>query len=302
MVIVVNSKVTEYIEYLKYAKKLSENTLISYAKELDVFESYFSKKNLLELREDDIKKFLENLDNLELTSNTRSHYLTVINSFYHFCLKEDYITKNPCENILLPKVNKKLPEVLTYEETDRLLNIPLNTPYDFRTKAMLELMYGSGLRVSELINLKFNNIDFKNDSIRILGKGSKERIVPINETSKKYLSLYMDKYRPLLIKKGKNTDNIFLNNRGLVITRQGFFKILKSLCQKASIKKNISPHTLRHSFATHLLQNGADLRIIQELLGHSDIATTQIYTHLSSEHTHDEYLNTHPRAQKKEEK
>ena len=184
----------------------------------------------------------------------------------------------------------------TIEEVDKLLDIELNTPFDYRNKAMLELMYGSGLRVSELISLTVYDIDFNNDIIRIKGKGSKERIVPINDVCKYYLKEYLDK-RHLLLKK-KQSDALFLNSKGTGISRQGFFKNLKEILKEKGLNPDISPHSLRHSFATHLLNGGADLRSIQMLLGHSDIATTRIYTHITNEKVRNDYLDNHPRAKK----
>ncbi len=288
-----------YLNHLKYEKKLSNNTIISYQKELEEFLNFFNKKDILKLNEEDINRFLKYLDNdKKVMDLTKAHYITVINNFYLFCLQEEYICNNPCESIWQPKIAKKLPQVLSYEEVDKLLDININNAYNARTKAMLELLYATGIRVSELISLKFNHIDLFNDIIKVEGKGSKERIVPINQTAKKYLEIYLNNYRSLLIKKGKSCDYLFLNNLGLGISRQGFFKLLKQRAQEVNIKKDISPHTLRHSFATHLLSNGADLRVIQELLGHSDISTTQIYTHLTNEQLKKEYNNAHPRAKK----
>ena len=286
-----------YLNYLKYEKKLSDNTIMSYETELREFEDFFSKQNILNLSTNDISSFIKYLDNTKkLTARTRSHYITVINNFYVFCLKEDYLKKNPCEAIWQPKINKNLPQVLTYEETDKLLDINITNAYTARTKAMLELIYATGIRVSELISLKFNHVDLFNDVIKVEGKGSKERIVPINQAAKKYLEIYLNDYRNILIKKGKSCDYLFLNNRGLGITRQGFYKLIKQRAKEVGINKDISPHTLRHSFATHLLLNGADLRVIQELLGHSDISTTQMYTHITNEQLKNEYQNAHPRS------
>ncbi len=290
---------TKYLDYLKYEKKLSKNTIDSYSKELDVFQNYL-KLNPKDITEQDVERFLKYLNSLNLSPRTKNHYQVVINNFFLFCLKQEYIKQNPCQNLWLAKINQNLPHVLTYKEVDLLLNIPLKTAYDYRTKAMLELLYCTGMRVSELIHLKFTNIDLFNDCVRIEGKGSKERIVPINETSKKYLTIYLNEYRRCLVKKNKQCDYLFLNNLGSGISRQGFFKLLKKICEEQGIKKEVSPHTLRHSFATHLLQNGADLRIIQELLGHSDISTTQIYTHLSKEEIKNEYYESHPHAKKEE--
>lgn len=296
-----NYFITNYLEYLKYEKKLSKNTLSSYETELKCFNDFFKNQDILNLNTNDLKNFLTYLNNQNLSPSTRSHYLTVIHNFYLFCIRQGYTNTNPSDAIYLPKLEKKLPVVLTYEEIDKLLNMPLHNAYDYRLKAMLELLYATGMRISELIKLKYQNINFTDDFVRVEGKGSKERIIPINQTSKKYLTIYLENYRSTLIKKGKSCDYIFLNNLGTGISRQGFFKLLKKRGKEAKITKELSPHTIRHSFATHLLSNGADLRVIQELLGHSDISTTQIYTHLSNEQIKQEYFMSHPRAQKKKE-
>lgn len=193
-------------------------------------------------------------------------------------------------------MRKSLPKSLSIEDIDKLLDIPLNTKFDYRNKAMLELMYGTGLRVSEVINLELNDIDEINCTIRIMGKGSKERIVPIGEYCIYYLNMYLSK-RYLMLK-DKSCEKLFLNNHGYGISRQGFFKILKQILKEKNLDSNVSPHTLRHSFATHLLNRGADLRSIQELLGHSDISTTRIYTHKSNEKIIADYNKYHPRSHK----
>jgi len=287
--------ITKYLDYLKYEKKLSNNTISSYKENLYVFLDSINKKELLKIESSDIKKFLEKENNK--SSKTRAHYITVLNNFYTFLINENIINYNPLENIKLPKIEKKLPDYLTIEEVDKLLDIPLNTAYDYRNKAMLETLYATGIRISELINLKVSDIDFNECFIRIMGKGSKERIVPFNDICKEYLEIYINIYRLELLKQ-KDNKYIFINNLSKNISRQGFFKILKEICVKQGIKKNVSPHLLRHSFATHLLNNGADLRIIQELLGHSDLATTQIYTEVLNEKLKSDYEASHPRAKK----
>ena len=196
----------------------------------------------------------------------------------------------------MPKIEKKLPVYLTIEEVDKLLDIKTNTPYLKRNKAMLELLYASGIRISELCNLTMSNLFLNDDLIKVLGKGSKERIIPINESAKEYLIDYLTYGRPYLLGT-KDSEYVFISSRHTKITRQAFFKILKQICDEKHIEKNISPHILRHSFATHLINNGADLRIVQELLGHSDIATTQIYTHLTNEKLKKEY-EKHPLIEK----
>lgn len=288
--------IKKYLHSLQYERKLSKNTVNSYEENLYLFQEFLKKKDLFQVTKDDIFAFLKKESDKAAT--TKAHYFTVIQNFYLFCIDEGLTNENPCETIHMPKIPEKLPKHLTYEEVDRLLNMPLYTPYDYRTKAMLELLYATGMRVSELLSLRFTNVDFENYMIRVEGKGSKERVIPFNETSKEYLEKYLRTYRPLLIKKGKNYDELFLNNRGTPLTRQGLCKLLKNLCQKASITKNVSPHVLRHSFATHLLDAGADLRVIQEFLGHENISTTQIYTHVSKEHVKKEYLEAHPRSKK----
>ena len=286
----------KYINTLKYERKMSENTILSYENDLSEFQKFLHDKNVFQVTKEDILKFLEKKNDYSAT--TKAHYLTVLHNFYRFCCEEDYTNTNPCENLKLPKLPQKLPVFLSYEEVDKLLNIPLNTAYDYRTKAMLELLYATGMRISELLSLKFSNVDFASCIIRVEGKGNKERVIPFNETSRFFLELYLNQYRSLLIKKGKNHDELFLNNLGTPISRVGFFKLLKKICVQTGISKEISPHILRHSFATHLLNNGADLRVIQELLGHSNITTTQIYTHVSKEHLEQEYMDAHPRSKK----
>lgn len=289
--------ITKYIDYLKYEKKLSLNTISSYSDDLNIFILSINNKDLLKIDTKEIQIFLEK--EYEKSSRTKAHYITVLNNFYDFLIKENITKTNPLANIKLPKIEKKLPDYLTIEEVNKLLDFPLNKAYDFRNKAMLELLYATGIRVSELINLRISDIDFTNDYIRIIGKGSKERIVPFNDISKKYLILYINDYRPILLKR-KTNEFLFINNLSNQISRQGFFKILKEICFKQSINKNVSPHTLRHSFATHLLNNGADLRIIQELLGHSDLSTTQIYTEVLNEKLKKDYESSHPRAKKED--
>lgn len=288
--------VLQYLDYLEYERKLSSNTLKSYKNDLKNFDSYF-KGRLLELTYDDLVKYIASLQDKD--SRTVSHYITVIHSFYDFLLEEEQIKENPCENIVSPKIPKKLPTYLTEDEVDRLLDVQLFTPYDYRNKAMLELLYATGLRITELCNLKLTDLDVHNCFVRVFGKGKKERIVPITDLALKYLILYVTEYRNVILK-NKVSDYLFISNSLANISRQGFFKIIKKECKRAGITKNVSPHVLRHSFATHLLKHGADLRIIQELLGHEDISTTQIYAHLVNEKLKDDY-QYHPRNKIMEE-
>lgn len=285
----------KYLDSLRFERKLSKNTIASYQDNLNRFEEFITPKNIKELKREDIENYLKFNDNM--AEKSRAHYLTVVKNLYQFLVGEDLIDYNPCETIKSPKISKKLPNYLTEDEIERLLDIPLNTPFDYRNKAMLELLYATGIRVSELVNLKLSNIHLEEDFIRVMGKGSKERISPISSIAEKYIRIYIEEYRNKLLKK-KDSEYLFINNFGSPISRQGFFKNLKQIAKIQGIEKEISPHTLRHSYATHLLSHGADLRIIQELLGHSDISTTEIYTHLLNEKLKSDY-EKHPRAKQK---
>ena len=281
-----------YLEYLKYERRVSDNTVESYGENLKMLTEAIDK-NILSLTSVDIRSFL---NSLELTPKTKAHYLSVLNSFYNYMIFNGNITVNPCNGIKSPKLEKKLPNYLTIEEIDKLLDIKLLKPIDYRNKAMLEVLFATGTRISELINLTLNQIDFDECIIRVLGKGKKDRIIPLGNTAIEYLKLYINEYRPFILKT-KNSEYVFVNKNGTKMSRQGFFKILKKLVKEAGIEKDVSPHTLRHSFATYLLNNGADLRVIQELLGHENLVTTEIYSHLSNKKIEEDYSH-HPRAHK----
>lgn len=288
-----SNKISDFQQYLLIDKKYSNNTIASYKRDLVKFETYINKP-INDITELDIKTYLKRIHE-ELDERSISRNVSAIRTFYKFLMIEKYITINPMENIDMPKTGKYLPTVLTEQEIDSLLEIKLTDAFSFRNKAMLELMYATGLRVSELVNLHIHDINLEMAVVRTMGKGSKERIIPIGDYSLKFLSIYLNEYRDKMIKKEYN-DYLFLNNHGKQMTRQGFFKILKQLADEKNIQTHFSPHTLRHSFATHLLNHGADLRTIQELLGHSDIATTQIYTHVSNEQLRDNYDISHPHS------
>ena len=281
----------EYLEYLNIDKKYSNNTILSYHNDLKIYLNFLKEKSVLKVQEKDVQIFL-NQERQDKNSRTIAHLLTVLNNFYQFLLKNQYLSKNPVEYIELPKLKKTLPTVLSHKEIESLLDIELVTKYDYRNKAMLELLYSSGLRVSELVNLTVYDVQISENIVRIIGKGGKERIVPIDDYATKYLTIYMNEYRPQLLKK-QITNDLFLNNLGRKISRQSMFKIIQQIALKKGIRTHFSPHTLRHSFATHLLENGADLRSIQELLGHSSISTTQIYTHVSNQFKKENY-ECHP--------
>ena len=291
----VEEKVEEFLNYLWIEKKYSSHTITSYQNDLKTFLKFCEKKkkSLPELNKEDLKEYLKFLKDSYDSDKTISRHISSLRSFYKYLMIDKYIEKNPVSLIELPKLKKSLPQVLSVEEIDQLLDIPLVDAYSYRNKAMLELMYATGLRVSELVNLKTNDIDFTMANVRTIGKGSKERIIPIGDYALNAVSIYYQNYRDLLCKHGKK-EALFLNNHGEAMTRVGFFKIVKKLAKEKGIKTPFSPHTLRHSFATHLLDHGADLRSIQELLGHSDISTTQIYTHVSQEKLKENYKEFHP--------
>lgn len=280
----------DFLEYLKYERRVSVNTVDSYGENLLLLKNY-TNKDLISLKKEDIKDFL---DNVEATARTKAHYLTVFNSFYKYLVFMDKIKSNPCDGIKAPKLEKKLPTYLTNEEIAKLFNIRLTKPVDYRNKAILEVMYATGARISEVINLELNQIDFEECIIRVVGKGKKERIIPLDDVAIEGLDNYINNYRPFLIK-NETCNYVFLNKNGEKISRQMIFKMLKNLANKAGITKEISPHTLRHSFASNLLNNGADLRVIQELLGHENLETTEIYSHLQNKKIKDDY-NNHPHA------
>lgn len=285
-------EIEEFEDYLRFEKKYSENTIKSYMRDLENFKVYFKNIKLFLIKKKEIIDYISDISG-KLDPRSVSRNISTLKSFYKFLKLYKYVKTNPMENISNPKIKKSIPKVLSEDEVDALLDIKLKDDFDYRNKAMLELMYSSGLRVSELINLKMNDIDLDNECVRIYGKGSKERIVPLNEFAVYALNEYILNHRGELFKHGEN-DYLFLNNHGKNMTRQGFFKILKKIAFEKNIKTNFSPHTLRHSFATHLLKHGADLRSIQEFLGHSDISSTQIYTHVSNEMIKNNYVEYHP--------
>ena len=276
---------SDYIIELKTIKQRDKDTTVnSYSEDIYKYLEYMESKNIssaLDISYNNLLDYLKYLDDNKYEVSSVARKIVSIKAFHKY-LSENYNVVDISTKINTPKFYRKLPNILTIEEVDNLLDIKLDTPFDYRNKAMLELMYSSGLRVRELINLELSDIDLNNNYVRCFGKGSKERIVPVGEYSSKYLSIYINEYRDSM-KKGYYTEKIFLNNHGKEMTRQGFFKIIKKIAKDKDINKNITPHMLRHSFATHLLNNGADLRTIQEMLGHSSISTTQIYTNVTND-------------------
>lgn len=295
-------EITDYIGYLLFERRMSKNTVSSYESDLNQYMLYLFEHNINSLNNIetfDIEEYLKKLnkDNLSTTSIARK--LTVIKNFHKYLFNKEILKEDVSETIKRPKLAKKLPTVLSIDEVDRLLDIEVNSIFDYRNRAMIELLYGTGLRITELLNLKVGDIDFENCTLRCIGKGSKERIVPIGEYVISSLNEYYDNSRNILLK-NKNSDYIFLNNRGQRLSRISFFRILKELALKKGIKKEISPHSLRHSFATHILEGGGDLRVIQDFLGHSDIQTTRVYTHISNNKVKKDYIEYHPRSKKQE--
>ena len=282
-------ELNRYKIYLKTIKKFSDNKIDAYIHDLLKLKK-FTKKDLIKTTKSDLEKFNKTLN--ELDPKSKARVISSIKSFY----KYEMIKGNVCENIsnvlIIPKFKKSIPDILSIEEVDKLLDIEVIDHISARNKAMLELMYASGLRVTELINLKPNDVDLENNTVRTMGKGKKERIIPIGDYATVAVKNYLYNYRP----DNKKCDYLFLNNHYNQMTRQGFFKVMKKLLLEKGINIKFSPHTLRHSFASHMLSNGADLRTIQELLGHSNISTTEIYLYVNSKEIRKNYDNAHPHA------
>jgi len=291
----------EYLTYLQVERGLSENTIAAYRKDLEQFAQFRKEANLTlaEVSHHHILEFLAHIGGSQLSPRTRARKLAALRGFFQYLVDENFIRRDPAADLESPKLSMTLPDVLSPEEVDKLLSAPgMSKHTDCRDRAMLEVLYGAGLRVSELVQLNMGDVD-PLGYVRCLGKGDKERIVPLGRAALAAVEAYVERSRPKMVKNRRETA-LFVNARGSRLTRQAVWKIMKRYAQQCGIKQTISPHTLRHSFATHLLQNGADLRAVQEMLGHVDISTTQIYTHLTKSHLRDVYLKTHPRALKEE--
>ncbi|MBI4978266.1 MAG: site-specific tyrosine recombinase XerD [Spirochaetes bacterium] len=273
-----------YLDYVRVEKGLSENSLESYRRDLDMYILYTNDtrgKSILEADQQDIENFLEHrAKNAKMRTVARNK--VSITNFYKFMISENVIAKNPTENLEVIRLERTIPDYLTVKEVDRLLAVPdIHKVKGIRDKIIFEMMYSCGMRVSEVCNLKVSDISFKGSFIRLHGKGNKERITPFGADARRLLKKYLATIRPRILRGKKGVNEIFLNLRGDRISRVGIWKIVKETMRDSGIKKNVFPHTLRHSFATHLLQRGADLRSVQEMLGHSDISTTEIYTHVN---------------------
>lgn len=290
-----------FIHYLTVEKGLSNNTLVSYRRDLIQYIGFLKDNKFTRLEEttrQQIIAFLMGLRQQGKANATISRNMASIRSFYQYLMKDQIISTDPSVHLETPKIERKLPKVLTVQEVDALLQAPQeSTPLGQRDRAMLEVLYATGIRVSELINLTLDDIHIQMGFIKCMGKGSKERIIPLGQVAIDRLEIYLLAGRVNLRKtKAKKEEKLFLNHHGGSMSRQGFWKIVKKHAKETGIKKEITPHTLRHSFATHLLENGADLRSVQEMLGHADISTTQIYTHVTKSRMKDVYAKAHPRA------
>ena len=288
---------SEFLKYIDLEKNYSNYTLINYKDDLSFYLDFLNKENIDVLDSDYkvIRNYLSYMYNKKYSSKTISRHISSLRSFYKYMLKENYIVKNPMTLISNPKQESKLPHFLYYNELETILNIPdKSTPLGQRDSVILELLYSTGIRVSELVNIELKDINLSTRKIRILGKGNKERIVLYGEYLKNLLDIYLNDGREKLVK--NNQEYLVLNKNGSGLTTRGVRVIIDNILKKGEIDFHISPHVLRHTFATHMLDSGADLKSVQELLGHENLSTTQIYTHVSNERRRKVYLSTHPRA------
>lgn len=290
----------EYLTILRFEKNLSENTLDSYRSDISKFLCFLELMGMTELddvRSETVSSYFEIQRTDGVNASTSARYLSSLRGFFNFLFANQYIRENPMEKVASAKRSRRLPTVLTINEIEKILSEPdVKNKLGLRDKAILELFYSSGLRVSEILNLKMSDLFFDDEIIRVFGKGSKQRVVPVGSSAIKWCNEYLKLSRPFLEKRSKSANYLFLNNRGIKLSRMGVWKLVKRYCDEAGIKKEIHPHTFRHSFATHLLQGGADLRAVQEMLGHADISTTQIYTHIDRDYIKQVHRDFHPRG------
>ncbi|WP_413522075.1 site-specific tyrosine recombinase XerD [Brochothrix thermosphacta] len=295
------NSIEDFVHYIRIEKGLSDNTLLAYQRDLTAYLTFLIEQrhinDLSDITREDVVGFMGLMKEEGKSARSIARYMASIRSFHHFLLIDQKSTTDPTTQIATPKQVQTLPAILHVDEVDALLATPdKTTALGLRDAAMLELLYATGLRVSELITLKLSDLHLNMGFIQTIGKGHKERIIPLGQTATTVINEYLELSRSQLYREKYKNDTLFLNFHGRPMTRQGFWKNLKKMTLQAGIKKEITPHTLRHSFATHLLENGADLRSVQELLGHSDIATTQIYTHVTKSRLADVYQQFHPRA------
>ena len=294
--------INKFIEYLEYEKGYSKKTIINYELDLELFNKYLKENKITDINNIDyntIRKYLSNLHEKKYESSSIARKISTLRTFFKYNLKEKNIKTNPMTLISNPKKEKKLPKYLNYEEMEKLLNaIEIEKKEDIRDKLIVELLYSTGIRVSELVNIKIKDINIKEEQIRIMGKGSKERIVLFGTKAKETLKMYMNAYKEDF-QGNINNQNLLINKKREPLTTNKIELIIKDVLKKSALKQNISPHTLRHTFATHMLDSGADLKSVQELLGHENLKTTAIYTHISNERLKHVFVNSHPRALKK---
>lgn len=293
--------ISEYLSYLKLEKSLSENSIDAYKRDIKMLLSFLELKKLnispAETELLHLKQFISWVNELGMSARTQARVISGIKSFFKFLLIDEKIDRDPTSLLEAPKIGRRLPEVLSVEEIDNLIGaIDLSKPEGHRNKAIIETLYSCGLRVSELINLRLTDLFFDQGFIKVLGKGNKERLVPVSDKAIKEIELYIKQYRNHIQIDRQSENILFLNRRGKKLTRVMIFTIVKILAKAIGLKKNISPHTFRHSFASHLIDGGADLRAIQEMLGHESIITTEIYTHLDTEYLRDTIIQYHPRS------
>ena len=296
-----DKSIKDFKSYLKIERSLSINSVDAYVRDIYKYAEYIKTNNISVLKTnlEDIRGFIKEINKIGISARSQARFISSIKSFYKFLLIEGFISNSPAELLASPKIGVKIPTVLSIDEVNKLIkSIDLSSKHGERNRAIIETIYACGLRVTELINLKISNIFFKDNFLKIIGKGNKERLCPIANKTLSYLKIYIDEIRNHSIIKEKDSDIVFLNNRGSKLSRIMIFLLLKKYAEIAGIKKNISPHTLRHSFATHLIDGGADLRAIQEMLGHQSITTTEIYTHLDKEYLRSNIISYHPRSNK----
>ena len=294
------NSIKEFKYYLKVERSLADNSVNAYIRDIRKLADFSSKikVNELNITVDEIREFIADLNSKNISARSQSRIISGVKAFFKYLIIEDYITNDPTMLIENPKIGLKLPEVISVDEIELIISsIDLSNKQGERNRAILETLYSCGLRVTELINLKISNINFKEGYIKVIGKGDKERLTPIGSNALKYISIYVNEVR-IHQKISKNhEDFVFLNNRGSKLSRVMIFTLIKRIVDKVGIKKKVSPHTFRHSFATHLIEGGADLRAVQEMLGHESITTTEIYTHLDKTFIRDTLLSCHPRMQ-----
>lgn len=292
-----DSLIKSFSTYLRIERSLSTNTIESYSNDLNKLSDFLTPKSIsaTKVRLNDLKDFITSISEI-LSETSQSRIISAIKSFYKFLLIENLVQTDPSENLVSPKIGRKLPNVLTIEEINLIINSVESNNVGIRNRAIIEIIYGCGLRVSELTNLLLSNLFLKQGYIKIVGKGNKERLSPIGSLAIDSLNDFLTNVRPGLKINNKFSDHVFINNRGTSLSRSMIFKMIKKYTMKANINKDISPHSLRHSFATHLVEGGANLRAVQEILGHSSITTTEIYTHLDSDYLRSNLVEYHPRA------